>query len=67
VSQCWVLDLDGVVWLADRPIPGSVEAVSQARSSGVRILFVTNNSSLRVGEYLQKLEAMGLPPNPRIW
>jgi HAD superfamily hydrolase (TIGR01450 family) len=61
VSQCWVLDLDGVVWLADRPIPGSVEAVNQARSGGVRILFVTNNSSLRVGEYLQKLEGMGLP------
>lgn len=65
MSQCWVLDLDGVVWLADRPIPGSVEAVNQARAAGVRILFVTNNSSLRVGEYLQKLEGMGLPTDPR--
>ena len=65
MSQCWVLDLDGVVWLADRPIPGSVEAVNQARSSGVRIVFVTNNSSLRVGEYLQKLEGMGLPTEPQ--
>ena len=65
MSQCWVLDLDGVVWLADRPIPGSAEAVNQARAAGVRIIFVTNNSSLRVGEYLQKLEGMGMATEPQ--
>ena len=65
MSQCWVLDLDGVVWLADRPIPGSVDAVNRARASGVRVIFVTNNSSLRVGEYLQKLAGMGLSTEPQ--
>jgi HAD superfamily hydrolase (TIGR01450 family) len=57
----WVLDLDGVVWLADQPIPGSAEAIRAARQGGRRILFVTNNSSLTVGEYLDKLEQMGVP------
>ncbi|MHB1853897.1 MAG: HAD-IIA family hydrolase [Acidimicrobiales bacterium] len=60
-GQCWVLDLDGVVWLADHPIPGSPEAVARARRAGVRILFVTNNSSMTVTDYLAKLVRMGVP------
>ena len=39
-----VLDLDGVVWLADRAIPGAVEAVARLRVGGHRVLFVSNNS-----------------------
>jgi len=27
----WVLDLDGVVWLADEPIAGSAEAIARLR------------------------------------
>ena len=38
-------DLDGVVWLAHTPIPGSVEAIAAIRASGRRVLFVTNNSA----------------------
>ena len=63
-GECWVLDLDGVVWLADQPVPGSPEAVVRARAEGVRIIFVTNNSSMAVGDYLAKLERMGIPTNP---
>lgn len=60
----WVLDLDGVVWLADRPIPGSPEAVNRARADGQRIVFVTNNSSLTVSDYLGKLAGMGMETAP---
>lgn len=41
----WVLDLDGVVWLAGRPIAGVDEAVARLRGAGVRVLFATNNSA----------------------
>ncbi len=40
----WVLDCDGVIWLADDPIPGAVDAVSRLRASGERVVFITNNS-----------------------
>jgi HAD superfamily hydrolase (TIGR01450 family) len=60
----WLLDLDGVVWLADRPIPGSPEAVNGLRARGERVGMVTNNSSLTVGEYLAKLERLGIPTDP---
>jgi len=40
----WVLDLDGVLWLGDRPIPGAAEAVRRLRAVGDRVAFVTNNA-----------------------
>jgi HAD superfamily hydrolase (TIGR01450 family) len=57
----WVLDLDGVVWLADRPIPGSAEAVGRLRARGERVAVVTNNSAMTVADYLAKLERLGVP------
>jgi 4-nitrophenyl phosphatase len=56
----WVLDLDGVVWLGDRPIPGAAEAVSALRAAGHRVLFVTNNSSVVVADQEAKLAAHGI-------
>jgi HAD superfamily hydrolase (TIGR01450 family) len=56
-----ICDLDGVIWLAHRPIAGSVGAVARLRAAGRRILFVTNNSSLRVADQEQALAAIGIP------
>ena len=57
----WLLDLDGVVWLSDTPIPGSAEAIAELRARGERVVFLTNNSSATVAEYLAKLERCGIP------
>jgi 4-nitrophenyl phosphatase len=58
----WLLDLDGVVWLADDPIPGSAEAIARLRHEvGQRVVFLTNNSSATLEEYLAKLERCGVP------
>jgi 4-nitrophenyl phosphatase len=54
-------DLDGVVWLANRPIPGSVDAIARVRAAGHRVLFVTNNSSARVEAQEAALAAIGVP------
>lgn len=54
-------DLDGVIWLAHRPIEGSVEAVARLRSSGRRVLFVTNNSSATEEQHLDALARIGIP------
>ena len=55
-----VLDLDGVLWRGDEAIPGSVEAVAALRDSGARVAFLTNNSSLRVEDYLAKFARFGI-------
>ena len=57
----WILDLDGVVWLGPEPIPGSVDAVRRLRAAGERVLFLTNNSSAPIGDYLAKLMGLGIP------
>ncbi len=53
-------DLDGVVWLAHRPIAGSVEAIAALRASGRRVLFVTNNSASTVATQEVALAAIGI-------
>jgi HAD superfamily hydrolase (TIGR01450 family) len=57
----WILDLDGVVWLADEPIPGAADAVARLRAAGERVLFVTNNSAFLVADQEAKLAAFGIP------
>jgi HAD superfamily hydrolase (TIGR01450 family) len=60
-GMAWLLDLDGVVWLAGVAVPGSVEAVARLRAAGERVVFVTNNSSAPVGEQEARLAAIGVP------
>ncbi len=59
--MAWVLDLDGVVWLDDQPLPGAAEAVTRLRAAGERVLFVTNNSSVRIADQEAKLAEHGIP------
>lgn len=56
----WVFDLDGVVWLAGRPIPGSPEAVARLRAAGHGVAFVTNNSGPTVAEHVATLAKAGV-------
>jgi HAD superfamily hydrolase (TIGR01450 family) len=55
-----ILDLDGVVFLIDRPIPGAVETVGRLRADGVPLMFATNNASRRAGEVADLLSGMGV-------
>lgn len=57
----WALDLDGVLWLADQPIPGAAGAVARLRARGHEVLFVTNNSSVPVADVEAKLGRFGIP------
>ncbi len=56
----WLLDLDGVVWLSGRPIPGSAEAIERLRQSGRQVVFFTNNSGPTVADHLAALAAAGV-------
>ncbi len=56
----WVLDLDGVIWLGNEPIPGATEAVSQLKTAGADVLFVTNMSRLTEAEQEKKLAGHGI-------
>lgn len=60
----WVLDLDGVVWLAGQPIPGAADAVDRLTRHGVRVAFLTNNSGPTVAEHVAALATAGVRAQP---
>ena len=53
-------DMDGVVWLAHREIPGAAGAVSRLRAEGVEVGFVTNNSFSTRSDHVRHLAAIGI-------
>ncbi len=55
-----ILDLDGVVYLIDRPIPGAVEVITRLHVEGRRLAYATNNASRRAGEVAGLLRGMGV-------
>jgi glycerol-1-phosphatase len=59
-----VLDLDGVLWLGDEPLPGGADAVTRFRAAGLAVGFMTNNSSLPVAAYVEKLAGFGVDADP---
>lgn len=60
----WLLDLDGVLWLGDRPIPGASDAVARLRRAGCALGFCTNNSHATIDDYLSKLAAHHVEARP---
>ena len=61
-----VCDLDGVVWLAHREIPGSSEAVNRLRRAGAEVLFVTNASFTTESEVVAHLARIGIDADGRV-
>ncbi len=54
-------DLDGVIWRGDTPIPGAAKGVAVLRDAGLRVAFLSNNSSQLLGDVVAKLERQGIP------
>jgi 4-nitrophenyl phosphatase len=61
IEGLWVVDLDGVVWLAGEAIAGAPDAIARLRRRGADILFATNNSSPTTSELLARLARIGIP------
>ncbi len=55
-----VLDMDGVLWRDDDPLPGLVEFFDMLRANGIAYTMATNNSYKTPAAYLGKLAKMGV-------
>jgi glycerol-1-phosphatase len=56
-----LLDLDGVVYLGGRPIPGAADSLKAAAAHGMKLAYVTNNASRTPHAIAAQLTAMGVP------
>ncbi|GAB3146836.1 HAD-IIA family hydrolase [Micromonospora sonneratiae] len=59
-----IFDLDGVVYLIDRPIPGAIEAIARLHAEGRPLAYATNNASRRSSEVAELLTGMGIAARP---
>ena len=63
-TRRWLIDLDGVVWRMEVPIPGAAEAIAALRQAGVAAAFFTNNSWPRHEDLLARLHRIGIAAEP---
>ena len=59
-KRCVVLDMDGTVYLGDKPIQGAVEFIIN-NWNRLDFYFLTNNTSKSPSTYIRKLNRMGIP------
>lgn len=56
----WVLDLDGVVWHGTKLLEGAAVAIERLRNRGIRVGFLTNNSTLGSEALVGKFASLGI-------
>ena len=56
-----MLDLDGVVYIGARAVPGAADSLAQARAAGAHLAFVTNNAARPPEAVAEQLTGLGVP------
>jgi glycerol 3-phosphatase-2 len=59
-----LLDLDGVVYIGGKAIPGASQALHKASAEGMRLAYVTNNASRTPAAVAQVLTGLDVPAQP---
>ncbi|MBR5707767.1 MAG: haloacid dehalogenase, partial [Oscillospiraceae bacterium] len=60
----FLFDLDGTLYLGEVLVPFTKELLREIRARGKKYLFMTNNSSKSVGDYVKKLSRIGIEAAP---
>ena len=59
-KKLYLFDMDGTIYLENRLFDGVTELFEKILCNGGRYVFITNNSSKSVKDYLKKIRKMGL-------
>ena len=54
-----VMDMDGVLYRGDHPLPRAIDTLNTLRAKGVRVAFLTNNASRHREELAARLSRLG--------
>ena len=58
--HAFLIDMDGVLWLGESPLPGLADFFHLLRHRSLRLVLATNNASRTADEYVLKLARMGV-------
>lgn len=58
--KLYLFDMDGTLYLGSRLYDFTIELLHHIRRTGGKYLFITNNSSKSVADYVKKLETFGI-------
>ena len=59
-TKLFLFDMDGTLYLGDRLYDFTAELLAQIKASGCKYMFMTNNSSKSVLDYIKKLDRLGI-------
>jgi len=59
-----ILDMDGVLWKQDQPIGNLPQIFDTIKSNQYKVTLATNNASLSISQYLEKLKKFNVRLNP---
>lgn len=59
-KKLFLFDMDGTIYLGDRVFDGVVELLDKIEKKGGRYVFITNNPSKSVKDYVKKVRRMGI-------
>lgn len=63
--KLWLLDMDGTIYQEDQIFPDTLDFLRAIREQGGEYVFITNNSSRSVEDYVSKVRRMGIEADPQ--
>lgn len=60
-KKLWLFDMDGTIYEEENVFDGTLDLLNKIVDSGGWYVFITNNSSKSVADYVKKLNMLGVP------
>ena len=62
-KRLWLFDMDGTIYNEEQVFDGTLELLKLIKDQGGHYVFITNNSSKSVADYLEKVNKLDIPAN----
>lgn len=60
-KKLWLFDMDGTIYEEERVFDGTLDLLQSITDHGGKYVFITNNSSKSVTDYVKKVNRLGIP------